>query len=103
MRPPASESAPRLARAVGLQLVLLAAVALGSDLPWTKKPAPEPPAQVQKPKPVEHRLRVVRLPPPEKPAEKQSEKVAAQKPPESPKRLAQKPPPPKPPEPPAKP
>jgi hypothetical protein len=68
MRAQAPERAPRLVRAVLLQLALLAAGALASEVPWVKKPAkpPEPQVKVvEQPKPVERRLRVVRLPPPE--------------------------------------
>jgi hypothetical protein len=107
MRNPVPERAPRLWRAVGLQLALLAASAVASELPWVKKTPPEPPPKKQveeAPKPAEHRLRVIHLPPPEKPPEPQ--KVATAKPPEPQKVATEKPPEPqkvataKPPEPP---
>jgi|SRR5476649_625173 hypothetical protein len=92
MRHPAPETAPRLWRAVAVQLALLAAIAIASELPWVKKAHAEPvqvPKVVEPPKPAERRLRVIHLPPPEKPAEPQ--KAAAAKPPEQ-QKAAPKPP-----------
>jgi hypothetical protein len=95
MRTQVPERAPRLLRAVAVQLVLLVAVALASDLPWSKKAkaeAPPPSKPVEPPKPVEHRLRVIRLPPPSsaeprKPAPQKVAQASTPKPaPETPKR-----------------
>jgi hypothetical protein len=84
MRNPTPETAPKLWRAVAVQLAVLAVVAVASELPWVKKAQAEPvqvPKAVEPPKPAERRLRVIHLPPPEKPPE--PEKVAkAEKPPE---------------------
>lgn len=109
MRTRAPERAPRLVRAVLLQLALLAAGALASEVPWVKHKQKPPEPQVKvvlPPKPSERRLRVVRLPPPEKPAEppkalaKAVPKPRTQKPPEQakppePKLAEEKPPEPK--------
>ena len=90
-----TERAPRLGRAVAVQLALLAVLAVGSELPWVKKAHAEqvepPPKPVEPPKVVERRLRVIHLPPPEKPPEPQktSEKIAKAEPP---KATPQKPP-----------
>jgi hypothetical protein len=104
MRNQAPESAPKLWRAVAVQLAVLAVVAVASELPWVKKAHAEPvqiPKVVEPPKPAERRLRVIHLPPPEKPPEPQ--KVAkAEKPPEPVAKAAPKPPEAKPPEPVAK-
>jgi hypothetical protein len=100
MRNPAPETAPRLWRAVAVQLALLAAGAVASELPWVKKAPAEQvqaPKVVEPPKPLERRLRVLHLPPPApqkvaaaKPAE--PEKVAAAKPAEPQKAAPVKPP-----------
>lgn len=101
MRNPRPESAPRLGRAVAVQLALLAVIAVGSELPWVKKAHAEQvdPKPIEAPKPVERRLRVIHLPPPEKPPEPQKppEKVAKAEPPKPVKQPEpQKPPEPEP-------
>jgi hypothetical protein len=105
MRNPRPESAPRLARAVLVQLALLAAIAVGTELPWAKKAHAEPvekPKPVEPPKPSEKRLRVVHLPPPEPPEppkpepKKSPEPPKHQEPPQPQEAVATKPPTPKP-------
>jgi hypothetical protein len=96
-----TERAPRLGRAVAVQLALLAVLAIGSELPWVKKAHAEqvdPPKPVEPPKPAERRLRVIHLPPPEKPPEQQktSEKLAKAEPPKAKPPEPQKPPGPEP-------
>lgn len=94
---PAAEVAlPRLPRAVALQALALVAALLALELPWRKAP---PVVEPEPPKPVERRIRVVKLEPPaQKPLPKPPE--VAQKPPQPvpkpppPQQAAPKPPPP---------
>jgi len=91
---PAIEGAapPRLARAVGLQMLALAGIALLCALPRART-AEDPPLPAPQPKKQERRIRIVRLPKPP-PAPPAPAPPRAQ--PEPPKAVAKAPPPPAP-------